>query len=213
MVSHQDRTDQAPKSRDSDATRKLLMQAVGELLVEKGFTGLGVNAVARQAGVDKVLIYRYFGGLPGLMEAFGQGEDFWPSIEELAGGDIDAYGRLELDEKMVVLGQNFMEGLRKRPVTLEVMAWEMVQRNALTEILENIRERRMLKFAEMFLADGSARVDLMAITTILGAGIMYLLCRARSIQWYNGIDLRSDAGWQRIEEGSRQVIEGLMRII
>ncbi len=201
------------RPRDSDATRKQLIEAVGQLLMEKGFAGLGVNAVARQAGVDKVLIYRYFGGLPGLMEAFGQGSDFWPSIEELAGGDVDAYQRLALDEKLVVLGQNFLEGLRNRPVTLEVMAWEMVQRNALTEILEDIRERRMLKFAKMFLADETADIDLMAITTVLGAGIMYLLCRARSIRWYNGIDLKSEDGWQRIEAGSRQIIEGLMKII
>lgn len=200
------------KSRDSEATRNQLIEAVGKLLVEKGFTGLGVNAVARQAGVDKVLIYRYFGGLPGLMEAFGQGEDFWPGIEELAGGDVDTYRLLPLDEKLMVLGQSFLEGLRNRPVTLEVMAWEMVQRNALTEILENIRERRMLKFAEMFLADETAGLDLMAVTTILGAGIMYLLCRARSIRWYNGIDLSGDEGWQRLEAGYFQIIQGLMKL-
>ncbi len=201
------------RPRDSDATRKQLIEAVGQLLMEKGFAGLGVNAVARQAGVDKVLIYRYFDGLPGLMEAFGQDRDFWPSIEELAGGDVDAYQRLALDEKLVVLSQNFLEGLRNRPVTLEVLAWEMVQRNALTEILEEIRERRMLKFAEMFLADEAGHIDLLAITTVLGAGIMYLLCRARSIRWYNGIDLSSEDGWQRIDAGSRQIIDGLMKII
>lgn len=199
------------KFRDSEATRNQLIGAVGKLLVEKGFAGLGVNAVARRAGVDKVLIYRYFDGLPGLMEAFGRGEDFWPSIEELAGGDVEAYRCLALDQKLLVLGQNFVHGLRKRPVTLEIMAWEMVQRNALTEILEDIRERRMLKFAEMFLAQEAVDVDLMAITTIVGAGLMYLLCRARSIQWYNGIDLNSEEGWQRIEAGYRQVVEGLIK--
>ncbi|MFO7645107.1 MAG: TetR/AcrR family transcriptional regulator, partial [Desulfosarcina sp.] len=70
------------RPRDREATRELLVDAVGKLLAEKGFTHLGVNAVARQAGVDKVLIYRYFGGLPGLIKAFGQEGDFWPSIEE-----------------------------------------------------------------------------------------------------------------------------------
>ena len=47
-------------------TRRRLISAVGSLLAREGFKGIGVNAVAREAGVDKKLIYRYFDGLPGL---------------------------------------------------------------------------------------------------------------------------------------------------
>jgi len=71
-----------------------LIQAVGTLLAREGFKGLGVNAVAREAGVDKVLIYRYFGGLSELIVAFGREGNFWPSIKELADGDVEAYSRL-----------------------------------------------------------------------------------------------------------------------
>jgi AcrR family transcriptional regulator len=179
----------------------------------KGFTGLGVNAVARQAGVDKVLIYRYFGGLPGLIQAFGQEEDFWPSIEELAGGDIEAFRPMPLEEKLTALGCNFLRGIRQRPLTQEVMAWEMVQRNDMTEELEIIRETRMLRFAELFLPEEGARVDLMAIMAIFGAGISYLVCRSRKIRWYNGIDLESEAGWQRVETAVEQMVKGIMAIL
>ena len=65
-------TAQAMKTRDREATRARLIAAVGNLLAREGFKGLGVNAVAREAGVDKVLIYRYFGGLPELIVAFGR---------------------------------------------------------------------------------------------------------------------------------------------
>ena len=68
------------KSRDREATRTRLIGAVGTLLSQEGFKGLGVNAVAREAGVDKVLIYRYFGGLQGLIVSFGREGNFWPSI-------------------------------------------------------------------------------------------------------------------------------------
>ena len=49
-------TDQQQDSplRNREATRLRLIEAVGELLAEKGFTRLGINAVAKQAGVDKV---------------------------------------------------------------------------------------------------------------------------------------------------------------
>ena len=192
----------AAPARNREATRRLLMTAVGELLAEKGFTGLGVNAVARQAGVDKVLIYRYFGGLQGLIKAFGQEGDFWPGIEELAGGDIDSFRRLPLEKKMVAMGQNFLNGIRKRPLTLEVMAWEMVERNELTEELEIIRETRMLRFAELFLPSEGAAAELMAVDR---------LCRLRprATSQDDARNLRlvvtvlifpSDNGWQHIRD-------------
>ena len=200
------------RPRDREATRGLLINAVGKLLAEKGFTHLGVNAVARQAGVDKVLIYRYFGGLPELIKAFGQEGDFWPSIEELAGGDIESFRHLPLEQKLAALGHNFLGGIRKRPLTQEVMAWEMVERNAFTEELEIIRETRMLRFAELFLQTEGAKADLMAVTAIVGSGISYLVCRARRVRWYNGIDLESDQGWQRIDAAIDQIVKGVMAI-
>jgi AcrR family transcriptional regulator len=199
------------RPRDSDTTRRLLIKAVGELLAEKGFAHLGVNAVARQAGVDKVLIYRYFGGLPGLIKAFGQEEDFWPSIDELAGGDIELFRNMPLPDKMNSLGSNFIKAIRKRPLTQEIMAWEMIQRNELTIELETIRETRMLRFAEMFFPPEAARIDLMAIIAIIGAGISYLACRARWVRWYNGVDLKDDEGWQRIESGVQRIIKGVTK--
>jgi AcrR family transcriptional regulator len=56
---------QTMKIRDKHITSKRLISAVGSLLAKKGFKGIGVNAVAREAGVDKVLFFRYFGGLTG----------------------------------------------------------------------------------------------------------------------------------------------------
>ncbi len=200
------------RPRDREATRGLLIDAVGKLLAEKGFTSVGVNAVARKAGVDKVLIYRYFGGLPGLIRAFGQEGDFWPSIEELAGGDIESFRQLPLEKKLAGLGRNFLNGIRKRPLTQEVIAWEMVESNDLTKELEIIRETRMLRFAELFLQTEGARVDLMAVSAIVGAGISYLVCRARRVRWYNGIDLDDNEGWRRIEAAIGQIVKGVTEI-
>lgn len=208
----QNRTVAASQPRNREATRQRLIDAVGQLLAENGFTALGVNAVARQAGVDKVLIYRYFGGMPGLIKAFGQEGDFWPSIQELAGGDIEAYRLLPLEDKLIALGQNFLRGLRIRPLTQEVMAWEMVQRNELTEELEIIRETRMLRFGDLFIATEGARVDLMAIISIIGAGLSYLVCRARRVRWYNGVDLDGDEGWNRIETAIEQMVKGILTL-
>lgn len=58
-------------TRNRDETRQRILDAALDLVAEEGFAALGVNAVARRAGADKQLIYRYFGGLDGLMAAAG----------------------------------------------------------------------------------------------------------------------------------------------
>lgn len=197
------------KPRDREATRARLIGAVGTLLAREGFKGLGVNAVAREAGVDKVLIYRYFGGLPELIADFGREGNFWPSIKELAGGDIEAYSRLAVTEQLSLLSRNFIRAIRKRPITQEIMAWEMIERNELTVELESVRENTMMNFFDMFFPSTNTGPDVAAIGAIIGAGVSYLVCRGRQISVYNGVDLQSEAGWQRLERAIDTMIKGL----
>lgn len=56
--------------KNRQVTELILIKAVDELIEEKGFEGLGINAVAAKAGVSKMLIYRYFNSLEGLIAAY-----------------------------------------------------------------------------------------------------------------------------------------------
>ncbi len=55
-----------------EETTERILEAGLALLAEDGFAALGVNTLARRAGADKQLIYRYFGGLDGVLAALGQ---------------------------------------------------------------------------------------------------------------------------------------------
>lgn len=61
---------QPPRNRDD--TRARILDAALALLAEEGFGPFGVNGVARRAGCDKKLIYRYFDGMEGLTTAMGE---------------------------------------------------------------------------------------------------------------------------------------------
>lgn len=61
----------ATMTRNKDETRQRILDAALALAGTEGFAALGINAVARAAGADKQLIYRYFGGLEGLLAALG----------------------------------------------------------------------------------------------------------------------------------------------
>jgi AcrR family transcriptional regulator len=52
--------------RDSGETKTRILDALGRLIVRDGLATVGINALAREAQADKVLIYRYFGDLDGV---------------------------------------------------------------------------------------------------------------------------------------------------
>ena len=198
------------KTRDREATCRRLTAAVGSLLSRKGFTGVGVNSLAREAGLDKKLIYRYFGGLNGVIEAFGKEGDFWPSALELAGGDAEKFQALSLEKRLGVFSREFIRALRRRPMTLKIMAWEMVVSNELTRELELVRERGILDFVERFFADEKDALALRSGMMLTGAAISYLLIRSEHIDVYGGLRLDSEEGWAQIESGIDAMIQGLV---
>ena len=67
-------------------TEKRLLEAVSKIIEEEGFTQIGINRIAKKAQCDKVLIYRYFGGLDGLLAAWAKQYDFYSfAYSEFAG--------------------------------------------------------------------------------------------------------------------------------
>lgn len=211
-------------------TERKLVSALGEVLAEQGFSNVGVNSVARKAGVDKVLIYRYFGGLDGLTKVFAESAEFWPSLDELvgSGAEFEQLQAKPFADQVAEVFERYVSSIRKRQLTLEIMAWETVERNALTIELENVREARALEIQAIMLgeeenpsrglADKTKKsdstvdeqaVDWQAITTIFSAAAHYLAIRARYIKTYNALDLSTDAGWERIVRTMKVLIKGV----
>lgn len=195
-------------ARDKEHTKDKIIAAVGQLLAKEGFHNFGVNALAREARVDKVLIYRYFGGLPGLLRAYGESADFWPTLAEVTGDDINALRSTEFGHTVGELLINFARALRRRPLTQEIMAWEMVEQNELTLILAELREDWTRHLFQTFSAEIAASdLDLPVVTALFGAAINYLVIRGRDIQVFNLIEIDNESGWQRIESTLRTLCQ------
>jgi hypothetical protein len=80
----------------------------------------------------------------------------------------------------------------------------------LTDALEAIRENTIMHFYEVFFSDHPVDLDLQALTAVIGAALSYLATRARHIDLFNGIDLSSDHGWQRLQAAVDTVIAGVV---
>lgn len=74
--------------KNKENTKRKLLDAVGEIIKKSGFNGLGVNKVAKLAGVSKILIYRYFGDFHQLIKAYVVENNFWTNnVTDPAGSE------------------------------------------------------------------------------------------------------------------------------
>lgn len=192
-------------ARDRAGREARILDAVGAVLLRDGFRSLGINTVAREAGVDKVLIYRYFGGLPDLVRAFGARTRLWPEPTELLGPDLKAFQALPMAERYAVFFEHLVDALRARPLTIEVLAAEMVDRDLLGDILVEQREAWSAEVRKAFGGKAAMRRhDFHGLTLLLVGGAQYLLVRSRSTRAFEGIDLQSDKGWNRLKASVRK---------
>lgn len=203
--------DETPRPRDRAATEERILAAVGTVLARKGFAAIGITAIAREAGVDKVLIYRYFGGLPELLRVWGGSGRFWPTVDELLGPEPDALRGQPAAERLAQFFDRFVDALRARPMTLEILAAELVERNELTAILEAEREEwgRQLEArlgGPAFAGDPPLR----GTTLLLAAGVQYLLLRSRKVRLYAGLNLDSKAAWTQLKAALRESARRLL---
>lgn len=195
-------------ARDKEETKTRILAAVGKLLAESGFTQLGINAIAREAGVDKVLIYRYFENLPSLLQTFGKEGNYWLTVEELIGDEtvVDAES---LADWMALLLTRFMHDLQERPITQEIMRWELLEANKLTHELATVRNQmgiESLKFLKQKYSFPPDK-DIPAISAVLIAGIVYLVMRTKVSDTFLGIDFSSPTGWERIERAIASLVQ------
>ena len=110
--------------------------------------------------------------------------------------------------------EHFIDELRRRPLTLEILAAETdgAQR-AHRHPGGRARSLGRTRPCRCWAAPNSrARPHLQGVTLLLVAGVQYLLLRSRRIRIFGGVDLRSDAGWLQLKQAIRALAQrGLRR--
>lgn len=190
--------------RDREATEGRLLTAVGELIRESGFERIGVNAVAERAGVSKILIYRYFGSVDGLLAAYVRRNDFWLNLP------IELPAREHLSAYLKAMFRAQIERLRSDATLRRLYRWELSSDNPLIAELRSRRERigREL-IAGVARATGCPESQVAVTAAMASASVTYLALLGDCCPVYNGIDLREDAGWERIARQIDASVESL----
>ena len=198
--------------KDREETRTKILRAVGDVLSSEGFQGIGINNIARRAGVDKVLIYRYFGDLPGLLREFASSGDYWPSMKTLIENAEKAPLPPDDADLAVALLKGYIHELRGSTSAQELLLGELVSRNELSEASARKRERQGADLIEALVsaAPEAEDKDVAAMGALLSAGLTFLLLRSRTSDAYLGIDISSGKGWERIEKAMEELVRGVL---
>ena len=161
-------------------TEQRIIDAVGTLLLEQGYPAVGINAIARQAGCDKVLIYRYFGGFDELLLVFAETTTLWWEVDEIIFETAAECTEIALPDYLQTLLNRYVTALESRPLALEIMAWELSAQNNLTNTLARIRgERGMELVKRIRVYYRQPNIDIGGILGVFGASINYLIIRTR----------------------------------
>ena len=185
-------------------TERQILQALEDQIKETGMGGVGINAIAKRAGVSKELIYRYFDGMPGLMLAWMQEQDFWTRNPDLLAAD-ESSQRSPGDLVLSMLRAQ-IDALSGNETLREVRRWELIERNEVSAPLADRRERAARGFIDR--VDGlTPEMDVPAVVSVMLAGVLYLMLRAKTESHFLGVPLRTPEGWARINDALEHLVK------
>jgi len=202
-------------AKDRLMTEQNLINAVGEIILEEGFSSLGVNNVAQRAGVSKILIYRYFDDFDGLLKEWALRNNFWAETAAEALQELNrmvktgSTGQEEFGELLKNLFTRQGESVRSSAVRREVLRWMLMEDSeAGRQALQTV-EALGVSISNAFRERIESPADIEAGAALLIGGIYYLALISDRVPVFNGVDLNSSRGWRRIYRAVGVIVDSL----
>jgi len=195
--------------KNKEVTKTKIFEALEQIISEGGVSAAGINNTAKTAGVDKVLIYRYFGGFNELLKEFIIQKDFFVNFiidEALLKKITDNETKVEFLKSVLLNKYNY---IKNTVVFANILIWELSTKNEITEYIAKERERIGLKNLEILSKYFKIDKNINAIISLLISGIYYLALRSKTVEVFNGIKLNEVAGIKELEQG----IDMLLKLI
>jgi len=195
--------------RNKERTKERLIEAVGQVLAEEDQARLGINRVAKEAIVDKNLIYRYFGDFENLVNAYFRTRDFWSKLNDADPNGNDMPPHDDFGEQLAKdLLTNLFDYVGNTKEAQKILLWEISEKRDALKQLSHEREllgRELFGIADPLFAD--SKLDLRACVAIMIAGIYYLTLHANATGGdFCGIDLKKADGKKRIKAALERLV-------
>jgi len=196
------------KLRDRERTRRDLLDAVGEILMACGYTGLRVNKIARHIGKDKSAIRHHFGRLVDLEKAYIREKDYWPPFFERF-QLTDQPSKEEVKALFTELMQQNLLSFMANPEMQKIILWQISEENPLMRSVSEAREAKgallLGKATPFFIRSGT---NFKAVIALLLGGIYYLVLHAETNKsTVCGIDVNLECDRKIILKTIGEIIE------
>jgi len=188
------------KGRNKEQSKQQFLNTVGKILRTKGHAALKVNDIALTAGLDKKLIYRYFGSTEQLLDEYLHQQDFWSNVSEDAVSTEIKDGGQEFLTQMLLEQFNYV-GQNK--AFQKVLLWSLTeQRKSLQKLIDDQETNGEVLFENIMAPHfGDKITNCRAVLAILVSGLYYLnLFTEVNGSKFCGIDLKTEEGKSKIQE-------------
>ncbi|AMQ01263.1 Regulatory protein TetR [Pedobacter cryoconitis] len=197
-----------PKNRK--LTERKLIDAVGEIIRSTGYTGLGVNAIAKSAGVSKKLIYRYFGTVDALIETYLIERDYWVTFsKKVSDAAVASNKKQTMIEFSSSIFENQFDFFFNEDEMQRIILWEISEKSNILNELSRKREamgEELLKLTDPYFKDSD--INFRAVSAIIICGIYYsVLHTKKNASTLCGLDLNTEAGRKEITKAVRKIVE------
>ncbi|WP_158799309.1 TetR/AcrR family transcriptional regulator [Pedobacter sp. L105] len=197
------------ESNDKERSMQKLIDAVGETIKTKGYTGLTATNISKTAGLSRRLITFYFNSVENLIETYIKGKDYWVTASGNAGALLESKKTSDTKEILETLLINQLDYFHREDEMQKVVLWQISERS---KIMFDIAEERE-KLGSVFfdLADPffqKTDVDIRAVSGLLVAGIYYMVLHAKSNDsLFCQIDINSPEGLARIKKTITAIVD------
>lgn len=192
--------------RNKEKSKEKFLNAVGKILRTKGFSALKVNDIAAVAGLDKKLIYNYFGGTDQLIDEYIKSQDFWSNVKNEPDLDINDGGQ-GLSKAMLLWQFDYVY---KNKELQKIILWGLLEnRKSLKKLAEDREESGDALFkniSDPHFGEHSGRYR--AIMALLISGIYYLdIYASTNDNTFCGLNVKTEEGRKEIEEALSFMID------
>jgi len=194
--------------RDKSRTMARMVEAVGKVIQKKGYTGLTAPNIALAAGVDKKLVWTYFGGIDNLIEVFLQSKDFLKTGAKPVIDDMLSNPNNVGAEEFNKLLQAQLTTLMKDRYLHKIIHWELGEDKKVLRIMAEKREEigeGLLKLIDPQFTNTD--VNIRAIAALLLGGVYFLTLHAKNNgSTICGININEEQGRIEIEKTIQSIV-------
>ncbi|RKE88370.1 TetR/AcrR family transcriptional regulator [Epilithonimonas arachidiradicis] len=193
--------------KNKEKSKQQFMDAVGTILKTKGYKYLKVNEIAATAGLDKKLIYNYFGGTEQLLDEYIKTQDFWSNVKEEDSAEEITDGGQAFVKQMLSQQFDFVAANKElQKILLWRLSEERTSLRKLTEGQEKNGEILFKSITDPHFNDKSE--EFRAVIAILISGAYYLNMYSEiNGSIFCGLDLKTEAGRSKIKDALSLLVD------